>query len=439
MLLVAYICSAATGAVIWNVRIGDPASGVVTIGVSISAQDLPTSRALNVVFQDTTIENTGRIVSFRADADDDSANVTRADRSGRVGYSISIPADADNVFFEYKLNPEFYPGDGPADPMHARGKLSAEGAVLRTRTIFPAINALSKHHEVTLALPAGWSALTPWNEVGEHFVVPSTDWSNTEYLVAGELDSSEFTINDVVIRTGALQGATISSNAVANILERISSTFGPIPGADGGPRCVAVVPSGFIHGGSAGERSTVQSPDAVTLAHELFHWWNPGSRCAPDARWFAEGFTTFFGIVFAEECGLIDAKSAMMHFADLQGEMQYLEAGLPIALAAASRESEDLRRSRVMYSKGALLAKIVQGELSAKNLDLNTYVRRIVAMPAKRLTNEILVQEFHAEFGEEFAARFERWIQEPISLPTLPLGQATGKSGSARLLPPEAR
>ena len=156
-------------------------------------------------------------------------------------------------------------------------------------------------------------------------------------------------------------------------------------------------------------------------------------------RWFGEGFTEYYGIIAAQRAGLIEEADAKAAFADLQAEMRFIEKQKgPRSLSAASKAShENAYASRIMYSKGALLAWLVNERLSQEGRNLDEPMRVILDGTRRRLTTADLKRLFHDACSGRVDDLIERYTETNAVIPRIDFGPATGKSGVARFLPEE--
>jgi metallo-beta-lactamase class B len=191
-----------------------------------------------------------------------------------------------------------------------------------------------------------------------------------------------------------------------------------------------------MRGGAAGSRSIVQGPDAVTLAHEVFHWWAHAGLVRPEARWFGEGITNYYGIECASKTSLITEDDAMGCLADLAAEMRFLEQDGVRSLSSVSDEyARDGRARRIVYSKGTLFGLFLDRELAGRDRDLDEWTGNVLSQKRRDLTNADLRRLFEDVYGASAARSFDAFVTEATALPDLELGEATGHSGCARYLP----
>lgn len=427
------------GSLEWRIIIDDFPS-TVEIQAAIPTDALPRSDELTLTFSDTPTEDRGRIKLVSAAQGDHEPLVEWLPDSSRLQYRIRHFSRTKPLTLTYSMDPVFYPpGSIGNDRREARAILEPTGGVLRTHTIFPASNLRTDAHRVSFVLPEGWRALTPWRPISESiFILSDREFRATDYLSVGPLDIETLTVEDMEIRVGGFPGVDLPLDSVVEVINLLTRDFGPIPNASSGPRCLTIVPPDFIHGGSSGSRSSVQNTHVVTLVHEIFHWWNPGSRGSPETRWFGEGVTTYVGVRYAHVAQLISAQELKACFADLYGEMRFLERSGANSLSRAGREATgEAQMSRLNYSKGALVTWLLQEQLQSEGKDVVDGIRRVVLETAPGFSNQDIFAIIRDEFSIETADMLRQWVVDRVALPKRSFGTATGASGIARFLPLE--
>jgi hypothetical protein len=352
--------------------------------------------------------------------------------------TVALSGSSGSVIIEYTLDPTYYPpGPRSDDPADARARVAEEIAVLRTSSIFPILDQAFESARVTFGLPEDWVAVTPWVRDGDGFWLSPEDQTAVDYVGLGLLEIREVAVGNMAFLIAAPRtGAGLGAEQVAAVIQYYLALVDTPPPQGSGPRSVIIVPSRFMHGGAAGNRSIVQGGSAVTLAHEAFHWWTHSDLVHPEATWFSEGFTNYYGIRAASEAGLITREDARQCFSDLSGEMRFLELNGVQSLASVSRSyAEDSRAQRLVYSKGTLLALFLHRELAKRERSLDEIMKSILSQRRRGLTNADLRQLLVEEYGDIGGSSLDSFVKEARALPDLGLGPATGSSGCARYLP----
>jgi hypothetical protein len=411
-----------------RVIIADPASGLAEVRLEFDEQALRHRRHLILAFAD--VRGSSRMLrAFDARIDGREVSARAEDVRGALVYFVPIDSGATNLAVTYTIDPTYLPpGSDPAEPADARSRITAELAIVRSSSLFPRFDVTGASLGVEFDLPQGWIAVTPWPSVDGRVVVPADLAAPVEYLPIGPFETRDIAVGSAVIHvvTPALlrTGAFPVESIVTRELELVAA-----PLKRRGPFVATVVPDAFMHGGAAGDHSIVQSSAPQVLAHEVFHWWNDAALTSADAMWFREGLTEYYGIRAAREAGAWSPEAEAACLADLNGEMQLLEANGPRSLRDASL---DPGATRLVYSKGALFWMLVDRRLGASGRFLEDAVRRVVTSPREGLTTEELRTLFSSVYGGLVDDQFDRFVIGASRLPDLGLGPATGRSGCAR-------
>lgn len=420
----------------WEVRITRSASGLVDVRGTFPAEALLGRSRIRLEFLDAR-RHPGQLDSISAWANGRPLQVRQLEADGSA-YEVAVHSQGtrDAVIVEYTIDPTFYPpGSRAESPADARSRVTQDLAVIRTASLFPRLDLVGPG-TVVFSLPAGWTAVTPWIREGDAFELSHEEQRHLEYLGLGPFDVREVAAGGMPLRVAALRADSgLGTDAVVSLLEMELELAGVPPG-DGGPRSVVIVPEGFMRGGAAGRHSVVQPPDAMVLAHELFHWWTHSGLTRPEATWFLEGFTNYYGIKAVLRAGLWTMQEAHACLADLSAEMRYLEKDGPESLEAVSRRyREGQRARRLVYSKGALLAFLLDRELEARGRSLDEVMRAVFAERRAGLGTGDLRDRFSQVYGDLVDDQLEGYVIQGEALPDLGLGAATGRSGCARELP----
>jgi hypothetical protein len=349
---------------------------------------------------------------------------------------VELTDSSGALVVDYTIDPTFYPpGGGPERPSDARSRMTSGLAILRTASVFPEMAPSGFAWRVNFDLPEGWVAVVPWSHDGSGYHVGSESYESVEYLGFGPLEVQSVSGHGSAISVASLPGdRRFSVEQVLSVVRDIQVRLGAED--NGGHRVAIVVPAAFMRGGAAGRNSIVQSPSPETLVHEIFHWWNHAGLVQPEARWFVEGLTQYYGLTLAEAAGLLTPDEVNACFADLNAEMRNLEGEGGLSLATASRRSrQDGRASRLIYSKGALFALHLQRELDDRRESLDSVMKVIVNEPMQPLGNEDLQRIFTAMYGQQVSEPFEAHVLGDEPLPDMGMPRATGTSGCARYLP----
>lgn len=429
--------SIALAAVRWDVRVADPGSGVVHVRAEIPAAFTSELDRLQLEFIDAR-RHPGAVKSITAHAQNMPLPIERPAEGGEHRLALELHGRRGPVVLDYVVDPTFYPpGSVRDDPADARSRVTPELAVVRSTSLFPRLEPTGFPAIVTFILPTGWTAVTPWAVQADTFLLAPNELSNVEYLGLGPFEVAVLRAGDLSLRLASPQEETgLSLAAVEAILQTQLDLIGAPPPQGDGVRSAIVVPNGFMRGGAAGQRSVVQSPSPEVLAHEMLHWWTHSDLVRPEAKWFQEGFTNYYGIKVAQRSGLWTEQQVNGCLADLNGEMRYLERRGTSSLAAVSRDyRRDTRARRLVYSKGALLGYLLDRELEGNGRSLDEAMRAVLAEQRSGLTNDDLLRIFSRLYDGLVDPILETHVTHETPLPPLELGAATGRSGCARYLP----
>jgi hypothetical protein len=426
-----------------RVTIDDPASGLANVRLELEDGALRHRDRLVLVFSD--VRGSAQMLrSFTATVDGKPVMpVSQEVRAGRqedgggaagdrvVVYAVPIASGARSLAVSYTIDPTYFPpGSDRAQAADARSRISPDLAVIRSTSLFPRIDTSSAEAKlgVEFDLPPGWVAVTPWRSEEGRVIVPVHLGASIEYFALGPFETRMVSAGSTEVQVATPALVATAGFPIETIISREMELLAA-PFKRPGPFLATVVPDSFMHGGAAGDHSIVQSSAPVVLAHEVFHWWNDASLTAPDASWFREGLTEYYGIRVAREVGAWTAEAEMGCFADLAAEMRRLEQSGPRSLEDASRDPAALR---LVYAKGALFWLLVDQRLRASGRYLEEAVRRVVTSPREGLTTAELRTLFSSLYAGAVDEEFDRYVLGANRLPDLALPAPTGRSGCAR-------
>lgn len=416
-----------------EVRVLDPASGLVHVRMRIPTSIVPRGY-LDMGFLPAR-QRPGALRSFAAREDGRFLNVVEPDPRRPYIKRIEIPKTAGVVQVDYTLDPIYYPPGMDHDPAEARSRVTSALGVLRTSALFPRFELSGLDAEVRLALPPGWVAVTPWRDMGAGFYLSAAEFEATDYLAVGPFHVLDIDVGDASVRVAVPDGATDGATGVGDMVRRLVRQASrvmkaPVPRA--GRMSVIVVPPRFMRGGSAGTRSVVQPASPAVLAHEIMHWWNSEALTKDEAAWFREGFSEYYGLKVARGAGLLAAPDVTDCLADMAGEMRWLESVRPFALGDVSLAFDEPHARRLVYTKGALYAHLLDQRLAAVDRSLDEVLREAAAEERTGLGNGDLRGMFHRVYGGFADPSFDAYVFRGERLPDLGLPRGSGTSGCAR-------
>lgn len=422
--------------VTYDVSVMEPASGMIRVRAEIAAGIASDAAALQLRFRDLR-QNPGAVKDFRAWSGDKPLRCAAGSERQDV-WTIELPVHSEAVIIEYTVDPTYYPpGKTSGNPVDARSRVCEEMAVIRTSSVFPILDPAFESARVTFHLPEEWVPVAPWHRDGGGFLLTAEDLRSVDYVALGPFDVREIAIagTDFLVAAPRTE-KRLRARQLAALFEHFLALVGSPPPTGAGPRAATIVPPGFMNGGAAGNRSIVQGPYAVVLAHEVFHWWTHSELVRPDAKWFSEGFTNYAAIEAAKATGLITESEAAYCLGDLAGEMRFLESEGPRKLAMTEEEYvRDGCAQRLIYSKGTLLAFLLHRELAIRDRSLDEVMKRILSQRRVQLSNADLRRFMMDTYGEAIASRLDAFVHEAEALPDLGFGPPTRRSGCARCLP----
>lgn len=431
-----------TAAIAWAVDLRDAESGWASVEAVIPREALPRDGKLRLLFRDLGPDDGDRLADVTASIPDYGTLTVRAEETARgLACELILPDDARSLTLRYRIDPTYYPpGSSRSASADARSRLTGDLAVLRTATLWPVGDLAGLHGEIRFRLPDGWQLAWPWAVSGEVHHLPAKALRYAEYVVAGPVEKQFLKLEGTRVHLARAAGAEgVQLDGVARLVHVYRTLMGGAPEPTGANYLVAIVPSDFMHGGAAGRFTAVQPPDRHTLAHEIFHWWNAGSHYAADARWFAEGFTEFVALDGAVASGLMTVQERDAVLADLQAEMRYLERDGAESLVSAARASRtNARSSRLLYAKGALVARAMAAKLALRGEKLTDLVAHVVFRVGGPADSRAIHAAARDLYGETLDALFEQYVFGNAPLPREDFGPAMGASGAARFLPPDS-
>ena len=169
-----------------------------------------------------------------------------------------------------------------------------------------------------------------------------------------------------------------------------------------------------------------------TLAHELFHAWNPQRLggfeligVVEDERlyWFSEGFTDYYASLLLLRAGLISLDDYVAGYNSLIEEYYTSPVRLLTAAEMVQKRQTSYEVERLFYQRGALLAHywdiaIRSGTNDKSSLD---EVMRSLLKSAKarcfRLSHKRIADALHPYLGERGASDIEKYINRGELVP----------------------
>jgi hypothetical protein len=353
----------------------------------------------------------------------------------RTGLNVlfHLPENTKELTVHYSIDPEFHPGTLREGISTRRGFFATDGAILRTRTIFPKSGLFKDGASVRFNLPQNWKIVVPWHKKGDLFFAPANTFNQTDYLSAGQLEIHSMRIagREVIFsRMGSTHA--VEPEMLSSLLAFYSDRLGPLEPTRG-VRVAAVLPNTLLHGGSSGANTIVQLDNPLTLSHEILHWWTRANLVTRDARWFHEGFTEYLSIVASRNVGAMTPQAAVGALADLQFDMRFVEENSPRSLRDASiAYAGELEARRLVYAKGALAAHALVDRVGLSKVW--AFSEKVCSTKGRPKNTDELLKILEEETDIETAAWFSELVSSNRPLPSIDLGPATGASGKSRFI-----
>jgi len=299
---------------------------------------------------------------------------------------------------------------------------------------------------VNIDIPTGWGVLTPWNEITRSsYNAQRIEEVTDSVFCIGKFQYIKRQVGDkevyvVYCGTDKYSSDLESKGEVAvQIFKDYISRFGDFPFKKYIAIFAAKTPDGkYIHGtahglGFAGPIEMGNTYTLQFMAHEIFHVWNGGviNQRSHYEAWFKEGFTQYYGYITPYRAGLYSENVFSQYLKnDYNDYLRKYELGEDMALyrvneATARKEgysqSESIR-VWIMYSKGALIASLMDDEIQNKTGgkktldDLMNYMFH--QYRDKQYSSDDILKAVNAVTEKDFTKFFTDYIYGRAKLPT---------------------
>ena len=336
-------------------------------------------------------------------------NLKVTDSSGRelglkdLGYGDFGIKGRQRVKFSYGVRLEHDRHTWPAGNEEV-GYHTDEGVMLVGASLFFADGAeqMQGPIELTVDLPEGWRAVTPWQRKGEgnHFVMDARRELLSNALFFGTIDSETLEIGGVEITLALGKRYLPAKQMFVDLLRtQMNSYLQLFGGPPRASRYLIVINEHESGDGGAfvGSFSQYIAGDAdasnrviwgYVMAHELLHFWNGLSIIPLDHReeWFKEGVTDYLTIVTLARNGLLDQNLLFKRLENVPRRYLIARAaqGLRMSVRDAGKDKQPNRQ--LVYGGGSLAAMALDVELRERSGDK-------VGLPE-------LMAALHQEFGK---------------------------------------
>ncbi len=299
--------------------------------------------------------------------------------------------------------------------------------------------------KVQLILPDGWKAITPWYEESPSLFSADYVQEVTDAVFCiGQFQfvKKEFGEKEVFAVYCGKRNVGSDLDRRADIAMKLFSDYTTRFGNFPFKKYLAIFADKtddgkYIHGsahglGFAGPMEMTPPFLYQFTAHEIFHVWNGGviNQKSQYEVWFKEGFTQYYGYITPYRTSIYSEDQFLDYLkSDYQEYIKVSEAGEDIALARvneriARKEGHDQTasvRNLVMYRKGALVASLIDEEISKatngkKSLDdLMRYM--FSGYRDKNYSSDDILKSLNIVAGKDFAGFFANFVYGRTKLP----------------------
>ncbi|HEX5705337.1 MAG TPA: hypothetical protein VFX97_19210 [Pyrinomonadaceae bacterium] len=177
---------------------------------------------------------------------------------------------------------------------------------------------------------------------------------------------------------------------------------------------------------------TTLSEHRRTLAHELFHAWNPqrlgdfeviGGVEDERLYWFSEGFTDYYASVILLRAGLISLEDYLAGYNTLTKEYYTSPIRLLTAAEMVRKRQTSYEVDRLFYKRGALLAHYWDNAIRSRTNNkrsLDDVMRSLLKSAKARdvsLSHKRIADALRPYLGEKGASDIEKYIDRGELLP----------------------
>lgn len=231
--------------------------------------------------------------------------------------------------------------------------------------------------QVDIALPAGWSAHTPWRKAGTGYMVESRRELVNNALFFGTARAETFKAGGIelslVMGKRYWPQRAVFKELIERQLASYQTLFGKAPLAE---RYLIVINQGDSGDGGAfsgsfsqflrgdGNRATRPIWGRV-VAHELLHFWNGQSLIPADEReeWFKEGVTDYLTVSTMARNGLVDRAYLKQWLENLARGQMVARMGMGLKGSVQDAAKDKHKNWLLVYGGGSVAALAVDVEL----------------------------------------------------------------------------
>jgi predicted metalloprotease with PDZ domain len=277
----------------------------------------------------------------------------------------------------------------------------------------------SKHQPVVglnFVLPENWKVNSPWGD---------KEIKDKLYNISGAFfylcDMNIVKNNDTSVPFSLGGSAYMSEDKfkeleklIVKVIENAKKITGLEPNSRAPYWSINVVNS--IKGGMAGTNSLITDDSNVTIAHEIFHWWNGATSISPkkNAEWIREGFTSYYSYKILHNTGYLTEQE----FDENMSRLANTYKGLKINLVKNSEKFSERTATQTeigtIYNGGALIAYYLDKDLNEQNKSLDEIWTKLYALK-KTISPEDFFKVLSEIGGEELSTKYRNMVNGKTS------------------------
>lgn len=284
---------------------------------------------------------------------------------------------------------------------------------------------------VDIALPAGWTAHTPWRKSDTGYTVDSRRELVNNALFFGTARAETFSAGGIelslVMGKRYWPRRTVFKELIERQLASYQALFGKAPLAE---RYLIIINQGDSGDGGAfsgsfsqflrgdGDRATRPIWGRV-VAHELLHFWNGQSLIPADEReeWFKEGVTDYLTVMTMARNGLVDRDYLKQWLENLARGQMVARIGLGLKGSVQDAARDKHKNWLLVYGGGSVAALALDVELrraSGGKRGLPDVMKALYAefgVRGKQLGYDDIVRVAKQAGGQDVGALLERIVR----------------------------
>ena len=286
--------------------------------------------------------------------------------------------------------------------------------------------------EVTVKLPTGWHARTPWQRIGDsnRFAVENRrellnnalffGTAATETIQAGGIDLT------LVLGKRFVSAKPLFTELLSKQLHSYQQLFGADPQSK---RYLVIVNEGLDDGGAfSNSFSQLIGEDATEtnrviwgyiMAHELLHFWNGLSMVPADTReeWLKEGFTDYLTTMTMARNGIDSQEQLFRRLENIPRRYLFARYAHSPDMTVRGAGEEKQKHRQLVYGGGAITALALDIELRKASNDkvtLEALMRSLFSefnQPNKRYELADVIRHIKTLTGKDMTAFFAHAVE----------------------------